>query len=252
MTYCVGMKLDAGMVFASDSRTNAGVDNVSRFEKMRVFHVPGERTIVTLSAGNLSVTQTTLSQIDRQLRTYPLATNINTMRSMQDVAELIGNTLRDTRARDSEYLRQQNIDSSASFIVGGQIAGEAQRLFLVYSEGNFIEASGDAPFFQTGEVKYGKPVIDRVIRAALPLQDAVKLTLVSFDSTMRSNISVGLPIDLLVLPVGNLASVQPRRIDESDAYFRDLGLRWNQGLKQAFASIPAPEWSIPPRSTPSS
>jgi putative proteasome-type protease len=244
MTYCVAIKLDDGLVFASDSRTNAGVDNVSRFEKMHVFCVPGDRVIVALSAGNLSISQATLNQIERQVRTFPLATNINTLRSMHDVAELVGNMLRDTRARDGDYLRAQNIDSSASFIIGGQIAGEEPRLFLVYSEGNFIEASEEAPFFQNGEVKYGKPVIDRVIRRNLSIADAIKLTLVSFDSTMRSNISVGLPIDMLIYPVDSFNADQRHRVEEGDAYFRDLGQRWNEGLKQAFVNLPAPDWSI--------
>jgi putative proteasome-type protease len=244
MTYCVAMNLDAGMVFASDSRTNAGVDNISRFEKMRVFVTHGERVIVALSAGNLSITQNALEQVERQARENPDEPNIHSVRSLYDVAKLIGNALRETRDRDGEYLRKKNIDDSASFIVGGQIAGEQPRLFLVYAEGNFIEASEDAPFFQNGEIKYGKPVIDRVIKKDLSMPDAVKLTLVSFDSTMRSNISVGLPIDLLVYPVNSLNADGQRRIDESDAYFRDLGLRWNEGLKQAFASIPAPEWSL--------
>jgi putative proteasome-type protease len=243
MTYCVALKLDKGLVFASDSRTNAGVDNVSRFEKMHVFCVPGDRVIVALSAGNLSITQTTLNQIERQAQQYPLATNIYTRHSMHDVAELVGATLRDVRARDVGYLSQHNIDSSGSFIIGGQIAGEAPRLFLVYAEGNFIEASEDAPYFQNGEIKYGKPVLDRVMRKDLPVADAVKLTLVSFDSTMRSNISVGLPIDMLVYTADSLNAEGKFRIEENDAYFRDLGKLWNDGLKQAFANVPAPRWS---------
>jgi len=237
------MKLDAGIVFASYSRTNAGVDNISRFEKMHVFCTPGERLVVVLSSGNLSITQTTLNQLQRDARSNPAGPSIETTRSMLDVVELVGSNLREVRRRDAEFLRQQNIDASASFIVGGQIVGEAPRLFLVYSEGNFIEASDEAPYFQTGEVKYGKPVIDRVVRKDLPLPEAVKLTLVSFDSTMRSNISVGLPIDLMVYPTGSFNADGRHRIDETDAYFRDLGQRWNEGLKEAFANVPVPAWS---------
>lgn len=240
------MKLDSGMVFASDSRTNAGVDNISRVDKMRVFAQPGNRVIVALSAGNLSITQNALNQIERTARDTPGVPNIYSVASMYDAAELFGNTLREVRNRDGEYLRQHNIDASASFIVGGQIAGEEPRLFLVYSEGNFIEASAEAPFFQNGEVKYGKPVLDRVMRKELPIPEAVKLTLVSFDSTMRSNISVGLPIDLLIYTLDSLNADQQHRIDEGDTYFRDLGVRWNEGLKLAFASIPPPWWSQPP------
>ncbi len=245
MTYCVAMKVDAGIVFAADSRTNAGVDNISRVDKLHVFAQPGNRVIVALSAGNLSITQNALNQIERAAKDTPNAPNIYSVVSMYDAVELIGNTLREVRNHDGEYLRQQNIDASASFIVGGQIAGEEPRLFLVYSEGNFIEASTEAPFFQNGEIKYGKPVIDRVITKDLSIPDAIKLTLVSFDSTMRSNISVGMPIDLLVYTVNSFNADQQHRIDEGDEYFRDLGLRWNDGLKQAFASVPPPAWSTP-------
>ena len=241
MTYCVAMKLDAGMVFASDTRTNAGVDNISRVDKMHVFAKQGDRVIVALSAGNLSITQNAINQIERTAKETPDVANIYSVTSMYDAAELVGNTLRDVRQREGEYLRQQNIDSSASFVVGGQIAGEAPRLFLIYSEGNFIESSSEAPFFQNGEIKYGKPVIDRVISPSLSLAEAIKLTLVSFDSTMRSNISVGLPIDLLVYPVDSLDAGQQHRIEETDSYFRELGTLWNEGLKRAFTSIPVPD-----------
>jgi putative proteasome-type protease len=240
MTYCVGMKLDAGLVFASDSRTNAGVDNISRFEKMRVFAQPGNRVIVTLSAGNLSVTQNTLNLLDRRIAENAGA-NLMSVASLVDVAELLGSTMREVRNRD-DYLRANNIDASASFIVGGQIAGETPRLFLIYSEGNFIESSTNAPYFQIGELKYGKPMIDRVLRSDLPLTDAVKLTLVSFDSTMRSNVSVGLPIDLLVYDTDSIAVTRQQRIEEGDAYWRELGNHWNEGLRQAFAAVPLPEW----------
>jgi putative proteasome-type protease len=239
------MKLDAGMVFASDTRTNAGVDNISRVDKMHVFAKTGDRVIVALSAGNLSITQNAINQIERTAKETPDVPNIYSVTSMYDVAELVGNTLREVRQREGEYLRQQNIDSSGSFIVGGQVAGEAPRLFLIYSEGNFIESSSEAPFFQNGEIKYGKPVIDRVISPSLPLADAIKLTLVSFDSTMRSNISVGLPIDLLVYPVDSLDAGGQHRIEETDPYFRELGTLWNEGLKRAFTSIPVPEQLAP-------
>jgi putative proteasome-type protease len=245
MTYCVAMKLDAGMVFASDTRTNAGVDNISRVDKMHVFSKPGDRVIVALSAGNLSITQNAINQIERTAKETPDAPNIYSVTSLYDAAELVGNTLREVRQREGEYLRAQNIDSSASFIVGGQIAGEAPRLFLIYSEGNFIECSGEAPFFQNGEIKYGKPVIDRVISPALSLADAIKLILVSFDSTMRSNISVGLPIDLLVYLVDSLDAGGQQRIEDTDPYFRELGTLWNEGLKRAFASIPVPDGFAP-------
>lgn len=244
MTYCVAMKLDAGLVLASDSRTNAGVDHISRFEKMRVFAAPGNRVIVTLSAGNLSVTQNTLNLLDRRIQENSAA-HLMTVASMVDAAGLIGDTMREVRQRDADYLRQNNVDASATFIVGGQIAGEAPRLFLVYTEGNFIEASNDTPYFQSGEIKYGKPVIDRVLRSDLSIEDAVKLTLVSFDSTMRSNVSVGLPIDLLAYRADSLAVTMERRLDADDEYLREVGRRWNEGLKQAFAAVPYPDWLVP-------
>ena len=242
MTYCVAMKLDTGMVFASDSRTNAGIDHISRFDKMRVFSKAGERVIVTLSAGNLSVTQNTLNLLDRRSQQNPDSPTLMNVASLYDVAELIGTTMREIKQRDAEHLRQNYIDASASFIVGGQIAGEAPRLFLVYSEGNFIETSHHTPYFQSGEVKYGKPVIDRVLHNDLSLRDAVKLTLVSFDSTMRSNVSVGPPIDLLVYENNTLAVRLERRIDEGDAFFSDIARHWDEGLKQAFAQTPGPDW----------
>jgi putative proteasome-type protease len=242
MTYCTAIKLDAGLVFASDSRTNAGIDHISRFEKMRVFEKPGDRVIVTLSAGNLSVTQNTLNLLERRIQESGSAPTLMTVVSMVDVAGLIGETMREVRQRDAEHLLRSNIDASATFIVGGQLADEAPRLFLVYTEGNFIEASSDTPYFQSGEIKYGKPVIDRVLHDELSLDDAVKLTLVSFDSTMRSNVSVGLPIDLLVYETDSLAVALERRIEEGDAYFRELQRYWNDGLKQAFAQTPGPEW----------
>ena len=242
MTYCVAMKLDAGLVFASDSRTNAGIDNISRFDKMRVFTKPDDRVIVTLSAGNLSVTQNTLNLLGRRAQENPNARTLFNVASMYDVAELIGATMREIKNRDAEYLRQNNIDASASFIVGGQIAGEAPRLFLVYSEGNFIETSQHTPYFQSGEIKYGKPVIDRVLRNDTSIADAIKLALVSFDSTMRSNVSVGLPIDLLVYKNDALKVALERRIEEGDAYFGEIAQYWNDGLKQAFARTPAPDW----------
>src|SRR5512144_3282008 len=197
MTYCVAMALDAGMIFASDSRTNAGVDHIARFAKMRVFLREGDRVIVILSSGNLSITQNSISVMEQRGRD-PEAHNLYNATSMFDIARLLGDALRETRSRDGAFLLQNNIDSSANFIIGGQVGGEPPRLFNVYSEGNFIEATPETCYFQIGETKYGKPVIDRVVKRSTSLVDAAKCAIVSFDSTMRSNISVGLPIDLLI------------------------------------------------------
>jgi putative proteasome-type protease len=242
MTYCVAINLEAGLVFASDSRTNAGVDNIARFEKMRVFSKDGDRMIVTLSAGNLSVTQNAQSLLELRARNDPQNLNIWNAKSLFEVAGLVGDAMREVRARDESYLRAQNIDASASFIVGGQIAGETPRLFLVYSEGNFIEASNDTPYVQIGEIKYGKPILDRIIRRDSTLVDAVKCTLVSFDSTIRSNISVGAPIDLLIYDTDSLRVGTKRRLEENDPYLETVRKGWEDGLRAAFDNLPVSDW----------
>lgn len=242
MTYCLGMKLDAGMVFASDSRTNAGVDNIGRFEKMRVYARSGERVICVLSAGNLSVTQNALGLIEHQHRKDPARPHFLSAGSLFEVAQLLGEALREVARRDGEYMRQHQIDPSASFIVGGQIQGEPQRLFLVYAEGNFIESSDSTNYFQIGEIKYGKPILDRVLNPRIGLADAVKLALISFDSTMRSNISVGPPIDVLVYPADRFEIATRQRLEEGDPYLSLLRHSWSEGLKKLYAEIPMPPW----------
>ena len=242
MTYCVAMSLDAGMIFASDSRTNAGVDQIARFSKMRVFSREGHRVIVTLSSGNLSITQNALSLLEQRARGGDGEHHLWNASSMFDIARLIGDALREVKIRDGPYLQQNNIDSHANFIVGGQLRGEPPRLFEVYSEGNFIEATPDTCYFQIGESKYGKPVIDRVVSRSTGLLEATKCTIVSFDSTMRSNISVGLPIDLLVYETDALAVRMQRRIEESDPYFQMIHSQWGEGLRRVFAQLPNPDW----------
>jgi putative proteasome-type protease len=242
MTYCVAMALDAGMIFASDSRTNAGVDQIARFSKMRAFVRDGDRVIVMLSSGNLSLTQNAVSVLEQNNRAGDATPNVMNARSMFEVARMLGDAVREVRVKDAGYLEQNNIDSSANFIVGGQVLGEAPRLFHVYGEGNFIEATAETCYFQIGESKYGKPVIDRVINRATSLVDATKCTLVSFDSTMRSNISVGLPIDLLVYESGTLSVGKRRRLDEDDPYFQMVHTQWGEGLRRVFAQLPDPDW----------
>ena len=243
MTYCVAMSLDAGMIFASDSRTNAGVDQVGKFSKMRVFVREGDRVVVTLSSGNLSMTQSALNILEQRARAGDNAQQLWNATSMFDVARLVGDALREVKTRDGPYLLQNNIESHANFIVGGQVRGEPPRLFEVYSEGNFIEATPDTCYFQIGESKYGKPVIDRVVTRATGLQEATKCTIVSFDSTMRSNISVGLPIDLAVYETDSLKLKLQKRIEESDAYFRMIHTQWGEGLRRVFAELPNPDWT---------
>ena len=242
MTYCVAMSLDAGMIFASDSRTNAGVDQIARFSKMRVFARDGDRIIVALSSGNLSLTQNALSILEQRARAADGEVHLWNATSMFDIARLIGDALREVKTRDGPYLQQNNIDSHANFIVGGQVRGEPHRLFEVYSEGNFIEATPDTCYFQIGESKYGKPVIDRVVNRTTGLLEATKCTIVSFDSTMRSNISVGLPIDLVVYETDALRIKLQKRIEESNPYFQMIHTQWGEGLRRVFAQLPNPEW----------
>ncbi|GMV54898.1 MAG: hypothetical protein AMXMBFR6_07030 [Betaproteobacteria bacterium] len=242
MTYCVAAMIGAGMVFASDSRTNAGVDNVSTFRKMKIHEYPGERVIVILVSGNLGITQATLNTLDQAIRRSDGSPTLLNVRSMYEAAELLGSALRVIRQRDGPYLTQANVDGSANFLIGGQIAGEDQRLFQVYAEGNFIEATPDTPFLQIGETKYGKPILDRVINADTSMDDAVKCVLVSFDSTMRSNLSVGLPIDLVCYQKDSLRLTRVRRFDEQDPYMRNLRNQWGEGLRQAFAKLPPLHW----------
>jgi putative proteasome-type protease len=242
MTYCVATMIDAGFVFASDSRTNAGVDNISTFRKMKVFEQPGERVLVIVNSGNLAVTQATINHLEQAIRRN-LDMHVMNAPSMYDVAELVGRSLREVRHRDGPFLMENNVDAHANFIVGGQIAGESQRLFMVYSEGNFIEATQETPYFQIGEVKYGKPIIDRVISAGTSLDDAVKCVLVSFDSTMHSNLTVGPPIDLACYERDTLRLSRSHRFDANDPYMRSLSQGWNEGVRRAFAQLPNFEWS---------
>ena len=235
------------MVFASDSRTNAGVDNIASFRKMYVFAADGDRVIIMLTAGNLSITQSAIKLLEEHARRHNQPQTIMNAESMYDVADMTGQALRDVRDRNAPYLQQSNIDSSASFIVGGQIRGEEPRLFRVYSEGNFIESTPETLYFQIGESKYGKPVIDRVIKNDSSLLEATKCLLVSFDSTMRSNISVGLPIDLLIYERDSLKVGYRHHILETDPYFNMIHSRWGEGLRKVFTELPNPDWNVETR-----
>jgi putative proteasome-type protease len=210
---------------------------------MRTFVQPGERVIVVLSSGNLSVTQNAINILEQRARAPDVPLTLWNATSMFEVARLLGDALRDVKARDGPYLAQNNIDAGANFLVGGQIRGEAPRLFNVYSEGNFIEATDETCYFQSGEMKYGKPIIDRVIKRETSLIDATKCTMVSFDSTMRSNISVGLPIDLLVYETDALDIKMQRRIEETDPYYLMVHTEWGEGLRRVFAQLPNPDWT---------
>ena len=242
MTYCIGVMLDKGMIFASDSRTNAGVDNFAKFCKMTVFERRGNRVIVLLSSGNLAGTQAVIGVLTQRCADEGAATNILDAATMFDVARLVADAMRDIEKRDGEYLQENKIKFNASFIVGGQIDGEPMRLFRIYAEGNFIEAGTDTSFFQTGETKYGKPILDRVLSPHTAIADATKCVLVSFDSTMRSNLSVGMPIDLTCYERDSLEVHQRRRFDEGDAYFTALSDEWGEGTRQVFRQLPELPW----------
>ncbi len=245
MTYCVGIKLNAGLVFLSDSRTNAGLDQISTFRKMIVYEKPGDRFMVLLSAGNLSISQTVreilqVEQIEDMNGGPPIT--IWNAKSMFDAARVLGSAVRHVYDRDAEALKHAGVEFNVSLIFGGQINGEAMRLFQVYSAGNFIEATNETPYFQVGESKYGKPVLDRVITPDTPLAEAAKCALVSMDSTLKSNLSVGLPLDLVVYEANQLHSNQIVCIDSDNPYFRMMHKSWGVKLREVFDSIEDPVW----------
>ncbi|MFG6414439.1 peptidase [Roseateles sp. DC23W] len=240
MTYCVGVKLDDGLIFASDSRTHAGVDNYASFCKMTVFEQPGDRVLVLLSSGDLAATQAVIGVL-RQ-RAAAGASHIWSVTSMFDVANLVADAMRDIERRDGPFLESGGLKFNASFILGGQIAGEDMRLFRIYAEGNFIEAGTETTFLQTGEAKYGKPILDLAVTHGASLEDATKCVLVSYDSTMLSNLSVGMPIDLLCYARNALQVSMKRRFDAGDAYFEVLKSHWIAGTRRVFHELPALVW----------
>ena len=252
MTYCVGIKLDAGLVFLSDSRTNAGLDQISTFRKMMVYEKPGDRFMVMLSAGNLSISQQVreVLQVERLENGDAEPITIWNATSMFDAARVLGAAMRRVYDQDGAALKKAGLDFNASMIFGGQIKGEAMRLFLVYSAGNFIEATRETCYFQIGESKYGKPVLDRMIWPTTALDEAAKCALVSMDSTLKSNLSVGLPLDLLVYVRDQFASDQLVCIDDANPYFQMIRGSWGQKLRQIFESIDAPKWNGEETDTP--
>ena len=239
MTYCVGLKIDRGLVFMSDTRTNAGMDSISTFKKMHVWEQPGERVIVLMSAGNLATTQAVVSLLDERTKAVAdrHATLLETP-SMYQTVRLVGDTVKEVIAHSSPAGDKADSYFNASFILGGQIKGSPPRLFMIYPEGNFIESTEDTPFFQIGETKYGKPIIIRAYERTMSLAETVKLLLVSFDSTLKSNLSVGLPLDLLFLETDAFKVGLKKRIGQDDQYYRTISDGWSNALKTAFASLP--------------
>lgn len=242
MTYCVGVLLEQGMIFASDSRTHAGVDNFATFCKMTVLERPGDRVIVLLSSGNLAGTQTVINILKQRGKAKDGTPNVWSAHTMFDVAGLVSDAMREVENRDGKYLEESDITFNASLIVGGQLRGEPLRLFRIYAEGNFIEAGVDTPYLQTGETKYVKPIIDRVVTPVTTLSEAAKCVLVSFDSTMRSNLSVGMPIDLICYERDSLEVTMRRRFDEGDPYFNALSRQWSEGTREVFGRLPDLRW----------
>jgi putative proteasome-type protease len=241
------MRLDAGLVFLSDSRTNAGVDQVGTFRKMSVFENPGDRTLVLMTAGNLSISQSVRQLVAEELSAD--GKSIWTVKSMYEAAQIVGEAIRTVHKRDAEALAQFGIDFNVSMLLGGQIAGERCRLFQMYSAGNFIESHNENTYFQVGEAKYGKPIIDRVITPTTPLDEAAKCALISMDSTLRSNISVGLPLDLLIYETDKLAVSRFVTIDERNQYFQMIRNSWGRQLKAVFEGIADPVWDAAPEAT---
>jgi putative proteasome-type protease len=238
MTYCVGLLLDAGIVLLSDTRTNAGLDNIATYRKMFVFEEPGERVITILTAGSLSVTQTTMARL-REIADDPDSTpetSIMKAETMLKVADIVGSKLAEVRSDIGQKLSMLQA-ASASMIVAGQRKGGAMRMFLVYPEGNYIEATEDTPFLQIGEHKYGKPILDRVVNTATNLKDAQKAVLLSMDSTLRSNLSVGMPLDMAIIERDACQVTKRRRIEAGDEAFRAMSDAWSNALRDGFSQI---------------
>jgi putative proteasome-type protease len=245
MTYCVGLRLKDGLVMLSDTRTNAGVDNISTFSKMHVFEAPGDRMLCLMTAGNLALTQAVVNMVSEGFKSEESEKpeSLMTVPSLFRAAQLVGEAVRKVYASHGAAMKAQNVTFDLSLLLGGQIRGRAPRLFQVYAAGNFIEATEDTPFLQVGEHKYGKPILDRAARYDINLYDAIKLVLVSMDSTLRSNLTVGLPVDLIVYKTDALAIDIRRRIGEDDPYFNELRTQWSAALRDAYLAIPRPEWA---------
>ncbi len=242
MTYCLAIKIRKGLVFASDSRTNAGMDYVTTYSKMHVFSWPGERYITILTAGNLATTQAVLNKVQRDLEDEEAAGNLRRSDHMFEVAHYVGLINQAEQQQHADIMKSANIQTDASFIVGGQIAGSQPEIYLVYPQGNYISASPETPYLQIGENKYGKPILDRVISADTSLEDAARCALVSLDSTMRSNISVGPPFEVAIYETGSLAEPRRLRLDLNAPLYNTLQTRWNEGLQSAFHNLPRFEW----------
>ncbi|HEY4252625.1 MAG TPA: peptidase [Roseomonas sp.] len=244
VTYCVGLYLNEGLVMLSDTRTNAGVDNISIFSKMQVEEVPGQRIFTMLSSGNLAISQAVWNRLSEGVFLDGMRQTLRDVPTMFRAAQLVGAAVREVYQTDGQAMMQQGVGFDVALLLGGQIIGDGHRLYLIYAAGNFIEATRDTPFLQIGEHKYGKPILDRVVDFDTPLMDGIKLVLVSMDSTLRSNLTVGMPIDLLVARRDSLAAGLRYRITEEDEYFRSVRDGWSGALRDAYRAMPSPGWVI--------
>ncbi len=242
MTYCVATLLDTGLVFLSDSRTNAGVDQINTFRKVTVFERPGDRVIVLQTAGNLGVSQAVITHLQEAIADPAGPPSLANARTMFEAAQRVGDAVRAVHARDANAFHEFGIEFNAAILMGGQIQGEAPRLFSVYAAGNFIEATPDTTYFQIGESKYGRPILDRVIRRSSSINEAIKCALVSMDSTIRSNLSVGLPLDLVIVKRDAFNVARHLSIGEDNEYFRGIRSSWGESLRLAFTHLPNPDW----------
>ncbi|MBR0661618.1 proteasome-type protease [Neoroseomonas oryzicola] len=242
MTYCVGLYLNEGLVLLSDTRTNAGVDHISTFGKMHVEEVPGERMVALLSAGNLAISQAVWNRLVEGVWLEGQTHTLRDVPTMFRAAQLVGAAVRAVFDTDGPTLRAQGIAFDVALLLGGQIGGQPQRLFMIYAAGNFIEATEDTPFLQIGEHKYGKPILDRAVTPDTTLVDGVKLALISMDSTLRSNLTVGMPLDLLVYRANTQVVALRKRITEDEPYFRLVREGWSNSLREAYRAMPAPDW----------
>jgi len=237
MTYCVAVKVKSGLVFLSDSRTNAGVDDISTTRKMSIFSKPGDRSLIVLSAGNLAITQSVKTKLKSQKNK-----TIWNVKSLYEVAEIIGECIRDVYKRDGDALKKAGLEFSCSFILGGRISGEQTRLFKIYSAGNFIEADKESLYFQIGESKYGKPILDRVLHSNISTEAAAKCLLLSMDSTIRSNVSVGMPLELLKYQTDLQEPLSYKLVRDDDREFRKLKTFWNEHLEEGFKKVENISW----------
>lgn len=242
MTYCLAIKVDQGLVFASDSRTNAGMDHVSTYRKMHIFQRPGERVFVMLSVGNLATTQAVIYRMEKDFESRDPARGLNAANDVVDAAEMLGSLSYAVQQEYSEALAAKGESADASFIIGGQIKGRPFDLCLVYAPGNHIRASAETPYLQVGEIKYGKPILDRVISPSTHLNDAARCALVSLDSTIRANISVGPPLDMAIYHKDQLAIGPQLSLAAEDPFYLQIKVAWEEGLKRAFLSLPKFSW----------